>query len=214
MNYSKDQAFSEPCWQDSWGQFSAPSSKASTVSLFWFQQMNIWILNKTQQHPWCYWQVLTSHKAVIMNQWEFCVVETTWNLNSSELSTVAPFTLTLTHLTSGAVLHAKRRDCSTTHKKNWKKNCYKTWHSHLFWKALWSYGVISCIHQINPDWTCAVESCKAFAEPSVKLSQNCMCSDVGVFFPVLLLAPLMCQIMCPWGSVHPILYDSRDKHNW
>ena len=98
--WTKDQAFSEPCWQDSWGQFSAPSSKASTVSLFWFQQMNIWILNKTQQHPWCYWQVLTSHKAVIVNQWEFCVVETTWNLNSSELSTVAPFTLTLTHLTS------------------------------------------------------------------------------------------------------------------
>ena len=159
--WTKDQAFSEPCWQDSWGQFSAPSSKASTVSLFWFQQMNIWILNKTQQHPQCYWQVLTSHKAV--NQWEFCVVETTWNSNSSELSTVAPFTLTLTHLTSawcrspcglcfctrytitGGTAHSLvvGKLCLPPHiKKIGKKNCYKTWHSHLFWRALWSYSMV------------------------------------------------------------------------
>ena len=41
-----------------------------------------------------------------MNQWEFCVVETTRNSNSSELFAAPPFPLPLTRLTSRPILRA------------------------------------------------------------------------------------------------------------
>ena len=75
--------FWSPLTEDSWGHLHLlvtlplPLSVLVSVNAWTF-----WTLNKPQQHPPCYdWQVLTSHEAV--NQCEFCIVETTWNSNSS-----------------------------------------------------------------------------------------------------------------------------------